>query len=159
MMHVEKNICDSIIGTLLNVKGKTKDRVKARQDLVDMVICSELHPQSIRRRTYLPLAYHTLSRKEKKMFCQCLRSVKVPQGYSSNISSLVSMQALKLVGLKSHDCHVLMQQLLPVAIRAILPPSVRGILTHLCMFFNAICKKVIDLRVLDDIENEAIRLL
>jgi len=69
------------------------------------------------------------------------------------------MQDLKLVGLKSHDCHVLMQQLLPVAIQAILPPSVRGILTHLCMFFNAICKKVIDPRVLNDLENEAIRLL
>ena len=85
--------------------------------------------------------------------------MKVPQGYSSNISSIVSMQDLKLVGLKSHDFHVLMQQLLPVAIRTILPPFVRGILTHLCMFFNVICKKVIDPRVLDDLENEAIRLL
>jgi len=85
--------------------------------------------------------------------------VKVPQGYSSNISSLVSMQDLKLVGLKSHDCHVLMQQILPVAFRAILPTFVKGILTRLCMFFNAICKKFIDPRVLDDLENEAIRLL
>ena len=65
VMHVEKNVCDSVIGTLLNVKGKTKDGVKARHDLVDMGIRSELHPQSIGRRTYLPLAYHTLSRKEK----------------------------------------------------------------------------------------------
>ncbi|XP_027936218.1 uncharacterized protein LOC114191244 [Vigna unguiculata] len=159
VMHVEKNVCDSVIGTLLNVKGKTKDGVKARQDLAEMGIRSELHAQSIGRRTYLPPACHTLSRKEKQIFCECLRSVKVPQGYSSNISSLVSMQDLKLVGLKSHDCHVLMQQLLPVAFRAILPTSVRGILTRLCMFFNAICKKVIDPRVLDDLENEAIRLL
>ncbi|XP_027915741.1 uncharacterized protein LOC114175171 [Vigna unguiculata] len=142
-----------------SVKGKTKDGVKARQDLAEMGIRSELHAQSIGRRTYLPLACHTLSRKEKQIFCECLRSVKVPQGYSSNISSLVSMQDLKLVGLKSHDCHVLMQQLLPVAFRAILPTSVRGILTRLCMFFNAICKKVINPRVLDDLENEAIRLL
>jgi len=43
--------------------------------------------------------------------------MKVPLGYSSNIKSLVSMEDLKLVGLKSHDCHVLMQQLLPVTIR------------------------------------------
>ena len=150
-MHIEKNVCDSVIGTLLNVKGKTKDGVKARQDLAEMGIRSELHAQSIGRRTYLPPACHTLSRKEKQIFCECLRSVKVPQGYSSNISSLVSMQDLKLVGLKSHDCHVLMQQLLPVAFRAILPTSVRGILTRLCMFFNAICKKVIDPRVLDDL--------
>ena len=31
---------------------------------------------------------------------------------------------LKLVGLKSHDCHKLMQQLLVVAIRDILPNKV-----------------------------------
>jgi len=116
---LKKNVCDSIIETLLNVKGKTKDGVKARQDLTEMDIFSELHPQSIGRRTYLPPACHTLSRKEKQIFCQCLTSVKVPQGYSSNISSLISMQDLKLVGLKSHDCHVLIPQLLPVAFRAI----------------------------------------
>ena len=113
--HVEKNVCDSVIGTLLNVKEKTKDGVKARQDLAKMGIRSKLHPQPIGRRTYLPPTCHTLSRKEKQFFCECLRSVKVPQGYSSNISSLVSMQDLKLVCLKSHDCHMLMQQLLPVA--------------------------------------------
>ena len=39
------------------------------------------------------------------------------------------MQDLKLVGLKSHDCHMLMQQLLPVVFRTILPTYVRGILT------------------------------
>jgi len=69
------------------------------------------------------------------------------------------MQDLKLVGLKSHDYHVLMQQLLLVAFRAILPTFVIGILTRLCMFFNAICKKVINPRVFDDLKNEAIRLL
>ncbi|XP_029128611.1 uncharacterized protein LOC109806195 [Cajanus cajan] len=159
VMHVEKNVCDSVIGTLLNIKGKTKDGVKARQDLVDMGIRSELHPQSIGRRTYLPPACHTLSKKEKKSFCECLSSVKVPQGYSSNVKSLVSMQDLKLIGLKSHDCHVLMQQLLPVAIRNILPSSVRVAITRLCLFFNAICNKVIDPVKLDELENEAITIL
>ncbi|WVZ05831.1 hypothetical protein V8G54_019177 [Vigna mungo] len=38
VMHVEKNVCDSVIGTLLNVKGKTKDGIKSRQDLADMGI-------------------------------------------------------------------------------------------------------------------------
>ena len=40
-MHVEKNVCDIIIGTLLNITGKTKDEVKVRKDLVEM----ELHKQ------------------------------------------------------------------------------------------------------------------
>ena len=28
VMHVEKNVCDSLLGTLLNIKGKTKDGLK-----------------------------------------------------------------------------------------------------------------------------------
>ena len=72
---------------------------------------------------------HTISTIEKKIFCHCLKNVKVPQGYSSNINSLVSVTDMKLVGLKSHDCHVLMQQLLPVAIQGILPKKVRVAIT------------------------------
>ena len=33
VMHIEKNVCDSIIGTLLNISEKTKDGLKVRQDL------------------------------------------------------------------------------------------------------------------------------
>jgi len=69
------------------------------------------------------------------------------------------MEDLKLMGLKSHDCHVLMQDLLLVAIRGILPKNVRQVITRLCLFFNAICRKVIDPTGLDELENEAIILL
>ena len=44
-MHVEKNVCDSLIGTLLNIKGKTKDGVNARLDLIEMNIREELAPR------------------------------------------------------------------------------------------------------------------
>ena len=44
-MHVEKNVCDNNVGTLLNVEGKTKDTDKARLDLADMNIRKELHLQ------------------------------------------------------------------------------------------------------------------
>ena len=44
VMHVEINVCISLIGTLLNIKGKTKDGLKCRQDLVDMGIQDQLHP-------------------------------------------------------------------------------------------------------------------
>jgi hypothetical protein len=32
-MHIEKNICDNILGTLLKLDGKNKDIVNARLDL------------------------------------------------------------------------------------------------------------------------------
>ena len=81
--------------------------------------------------------------------------MKVPQGYSSNIKSLVQSKDMKLVGLKSHDCHVLMQQLLVVAIRDILPNKVRHAITRLCFFFSSICSKVIDSIKLDELGNQA----
>ena len=45
VMHVEKNVCDSIIGALLNIKGKTKHGINARKDLVEMGVRFELQPQ------------------------------------------------------------------------------------------------------------------
>jgi len=103
-----------------------------------------LQPQPHGKQTYLPPACHTLLKFEKLSFCRRMQGVKVPQGYSSNIKSLVSMQDLKRMGLKCHDCHVLMQDLLPVAIRRVLPKNIRQVITRLFIFFNSICKKFID---------------
>jgi len=115
-MHVKKNVCDSVIGMLRNIQGKTNNGLNTRQDLAEMGIQNHLHPRSDGEEIYLPLTCHTLSRKEKISFCQCLHSVKVPQGYSLNIKSLMQLKYLKLVGLKSHYFHVLMQQLLAMVI-------------------------------------------
>jgi len=159
VMHVEKNVCDSVIGTLFNIQGKTKDGLNTRQDLAEMDIRSQLHPRPDGKKIYLPPACHTLSKKRKISFCQCLCWVKVPQGYSSNIKSLVHLKDLKLVGLKSHDCHVLMQQLLAVDIQEIFPNKVRLAITRLCFFFNAICSKVLDPVKLNELENEVVIIL
>jgi len=66
---------------------------------------------------------------------------------------------LKLVGLKFHDCHVMMQQLLVVTMRYIFPNKVRHTITRLYLFFNVICSKVIDPLKLDDMENEVVIIL
>ena len=84
----------------------------------------ELAPRFESNRTYLPPACYTLSRMENKVFCQALDELKVPEGYYSNFRNLVSMEDLKLYGLKSHDYHTLMQQLLLVALRSLFPKHV-----------------------------------
>jgi len=38
IMHVKENVCDSLIGTLLNIHNKTKDKMNARLDLIEMKI-------------------------------------------------------------------------------------------------------------------------
>ena len=67
----------------------------------------------------------------------------------------MQLKDLKLVGLKSHDCHVLMQQLLVVAIRGYFPNKVMLAISRLCLFFNAISSKVLDSVKLDELENKA----
>ncbi|GJY53589.1 uncharacterized protein Tco_0445253 [Tanacetum coccineum] len=105
---------------------------------------------------YLPIVCYTMSKTEKTKFCECLHCVKVPSGYSSNVKKLVSMSDLKLPGMKSHDFHILITQLIPIAIRGILPDRIRQTITKLCLFFNMIHSKVIDPEVLDEWKSDII---
>ncbi|XP_060960851.1 uncharacterized protein LOC133031383 [Cannabis sativa] len=85
--------------------------------------------------------------------------MKVPDGYSSNIKNLVNETELKLMGLKSPDCHALMQHLLPIAIRSVLPKNVRECLTHVCIFFNRLCGKELELDKLDALHEHVVKTL
>ena len=44
VMHIEKNVCESIYGTLLNIMGNTNNGLKSRMDLVALEIRVELAP-------------------------------------------------------------------------------------------------------------------
>ena len=67
----------------------------------------------------------------------------MPDGYASNISRHVNMKERKIYGLKSHDNHILMQQLLPIALRGSLPSHVTRPLIKLACFFKKICSKTL----------------
>ncbi|KAL3651956.1 hypothetical protein CASFOL_004958 [Castilleja foliolosa] len=118
VMHIEKNICESILGTLMNVDGKTKDTVKARLDLEDMNIRKEMHLIKKGNEKYaMPAASYVMTKKDRREFCEFIRSVKFPDGYAFNISRCVTSSDQKLSGMKSHDCHVIFQRIPPVGIR------------------------------------------
>ncbi|KAI5338493.1 hypothetical protein L3X38_017764 [Prunus dulcis] len=127
VMHIEKNVCDSIIGTLLEIPGKIKDEIATQLDLLNMGVKTDLQPEYGERRTCLPPVPWNLSRAEKRAVCNYFYGMKIPEGYSSNIKNLVSLQNSRLLGLKSHDCHTLMPQLLLVAIRYVLEKPARYI--------------------------------
>jgi hypothetical protein len=144
LMHVTKNIFDSIIGTLLDMLRKSKDGLKSRTYLVQFELRPELYPISRPNGKYfLPPTSYTLTAEEKKTFYQCLRGVRVPMRFLSNISKLVSMNDLSMYGYNSHDCHVMMMVFLTIAIHAIKPVHVKVIITCLCYFFNIVSQKVI----------------
>ncbi|KAA0059821.1 transposase [Cucumis melo var. makuwa] len=156
VMHIEKNVCMNILGTLLNIPGKSKDGLNARRDLVDLKLRPELAPISIEKKIFIPPACYTLTKEENRCILKTLPRIKVPKGYSSNIRNLVSMTDLKLNSLKSHDCHVLIQQLFPIALRSVLSKHVRYAITKLCIFFNSVCNKVLDAQQLDKLEEDIV---
>ena len=87
----------------------------------------------------------------------CLNSIKVLSGYSSNIQGRLNMKGKKFTNLKSHDCHVLMTQLLPVALRGILLENVRLEIVKLCAFLNEISQKAIDPEKLIQLQNDVVQ--
>ena len=54
--------------------------------------------------------------------------------------------------MKSHDCHVLMTALLPIALRGTKTVLVREAVMSLCFFFTAIEQKVIDVDALSRLQ-------
>ena len=82
VMHIEKNVCDSVLGTLLSIEGKSKDTEKARLDLLDMNIRKELHLYKVGNKWKKPHASYTLSVDERRKFCQFIKSVKFPDGFA-----------------------------------------------------------------------------
>ena len=72
---------------------------------------------------------------------ECLNSIKIPSGFSSNVKGIINVVEKKFLNLKSHDYHVLMTQFLPVALRGILPLNVRLATMKVCAFLNAIFRR------------------
>ena len=60
LMHIVKNVGESIVSLLLNTAGRTKDGINVRKDMVKMGIRPELAPQVNGDRTFLPPACYTL---------------------------------------------------------------------------------------------------
>ena len=69
------------------------------------------------------------------------------------------MAEKKFQNLKSHDCHVIMTQLLPVALRGLLPDNVRLAIVKLCAFLNAISQKVINPDDLPKLQKDVVQCL
>jgi hypothetical protein len=89
-MQIEKNVMDNILGTLLDIKEKTKDNPTTHKDLQEMGLRPTLHPFTQNGKTYMLAAYHTMSTEDKTNFLKVLQDVKVLYGYASNISLTAS---------------------------------------------------------------------
>jgi hypothetical protein len=104
-------------------------------------------------------ARYALTKEEKITFFECLNNIKVPPSFSSNIKRIINMAEKKFQNLKSHDCYMIMTQLIPVALRGLLPENVRLAIVKLCAFLKAISQKVINPEDLPRLQNDVVHCL
>ena len=128
--------------------------MKSHKDLEELRIRSDLHPKLEENGICLPATMHTLSKLEKQTFCKRLFYLKFPYGYGSNIGKCISIEDCKITCLKSHDYHILMQQLLSIAIRGLLPKGPQIVIFQLSTFFNELFQRVIDGTKFEEMEND-----
>lgn len=136
-MHIEKNVCDNVLWTILGVTGKTKDNMNSRRDLELMGIREQYHLKMRESGTeYVDPAEFEMDNKGKDMFLSALSVSRMPYEAASNIARLVHLQDRSIGGLKSHDNHILLQQLIPLCIRSSLPKNGVQALIDLGNFFK-----------------------
>ena len=96
----------------------------------------------------MPPSCFTLSPAEIDQFFKCLTGIKVSFGYCGKISRYIDPKKKRFSGMKSHDCHVMMRQILPVALRGIMDKHIRDMLIGIYNFFDIISQKSISVKQL-----------
>ncbi|XP_031111768.1 uncharacterized protein LOC116015735 [Ipomoea triloba] len=157
VMHIEKNVFDNIFHTVMDVKGtgKNKDTPSARLDMKD--VCNRLELELVEKngRYLMPKASYSLNRTDQLAVFEWLRTLKLPDGFSSNLATCVDSTSSKLIGMKSHDCHIFMQFLLPVAFM-FLPSCHWKPLTELSAFFRNLCSTSLRVDKIHQMENSIV---
>ncbi|XP_050207500.1 uncharacterized protein LOC126656920 [Mercurialis annua] len=104
-------------------------------------------------------AMYALDRDGKKALLEWIKLIKFPDGYASNLSKCVDTIGLKMHGMKSHDCHIFMQRLLPIALCELLPKEVWELLTELSIFFRELTSTSLAEKDLDRMRLEIPKIL
>ena len=102
----------------------------------------------------MPHACFDMTTREIDRFLQVLKDVRVPDWYASNISRHVNIKDCLILGLKSHDNHILMQQLLTIALHGLLLASITRPLIKLSCFFREICSKMLKVFDIENLEKD-----
>jgi hypothetical protein len=116
-------------------------------------ILSLLIPGQRNGKKYCPRACYQMTSNEKESFLEVLKNLKAPDEYLSSIPRCVQVKQRKIFGLKSYDCHLLMQEFLPIAMKGCLPDKVSKVISDLCNFFKELCGKVLSEHNLENLEH------
>lgn len=138
-------------------KDKTKDNVKARQDV--KLYCKRQKLELVKKangKFSKPKALYSLTKEQKQVVLQWVKELKFPDGYASNVSRCVDLHKCKMWGMKSHDCHVFMERLLPIAFREMLNEPVWKAMTEVNLFLRDLCSSTLKKEELKKMEKNIV---
>jgi len=131
---LKKNVCESLLGTI-------PDMINARLDLADLETRNELQLQDSGGTYDMPKGRYTLSKSKNTQFCNFLQEAKFPDGYASNIQRCLNADSIKWQGLKTHDCHILLQWVIPAGLRGLMDDDIYETLAEFYKFFREVCSQ------------------
>jgi hypothetical protein len=159
VMHIEKNICDSILGTLLELEGKSKDTHNARVDLQTFKIRRKYWMEPVGSRYAKPHAPWTLTKEKRRKLCRYLANTRFPDGFAANLSRCVDVDGGKVHNLKTHDCHILLQRVLLAGLKGVAPREMYEAVAELGRFFRELCCKTLRIDLLERMKVEIVLIL
>ncbi|CAM8951370.1 unnamed protein product [Rhodiola kirilowii] len=134
----------------MDVKGKTKDDgVKCRKDIGLYCRRPERELKTNGNRLVAKKDKYQLTREQQKFVLLWVKSLKIPDGFCSNLGNKVDLNSLKLVGYQSHDAHVFIERLMPIAFNGFLPKQIWEAVSELCTFFRDICASSLDIELME----------
>ncbi|GKB05969.1 hypothetical protein Tco_0834202 [Tanacetum coccineum] len=126
------------------MNDKSKDTTKARQDLKNLGIRSELWlGQNKNEKCSKPHDKYSFTPDNRKKFCQFIKGVKLPDGFRSKFKHKEIDNDSNITGMESHDCHIMMQRLLSYGLQQYLDTDVSKPIIKLCSFFKQICSRTL----------------
>ena len=81
------------------------------------------------------------------------------RNFAANLRKNITDNDSKITGLKSHDCYVLMQQLLPAGIRPFFNRQISSTIIELCNFFQQICARSLRVEDMEKTEKHIVLVL
>ena len=156
VMHTEKNIAENLIKTLFG----EKDTPQVRLDMQTKNIRPHLWLRRMEddgRKAFMPDAKYVLSKPDREKFLKILKSLRMPKHYSSSLYLKISSG--KLSGLKSHDYHVLLQDILPLCLRNIGDPATTAAIVRISRIFRKLCSKSVDVETREALFLECVETL
>jgi len=147
-MHCEKNLCENMMKFFFG----TKDTITVREYIKDCGIQPHLWLQDVGGRIIKPIVSFVLLDEGKKRFLQIIFKLKTPFHFVLSLKKIITR--MEIQGMKSHDYHVMMQEILPLGLHHLMAKECKMAIIWLSHVFKKLCLKVVGPMTMEDFKQD-----